>query len=304
MEQNKPSVSALISAFARGYHATHDEPKIFDDFLADKLFTPAERTLFENNLSEALRFFDPERAAVAPDQPSALAGFMQVQGGPITLSRARYVEDSLQAALPQGIQQYVILGAGMDTFAFRRPDLLTQLRVFELDHPATQNFKRQRLDELGWKLPPQLHMLPIDFNHESLSAALRPSPYNPNALTFFSWLGVTYYLSRNVVFNTLREITTLAPAGSSIILDYLDADAFNPEKAAKRVQLMQRATQMSGEPMQTGVDPSTLSIELSNSGWQLRENLSPSEIQQRFFNGRADGYRAFEHIHFAWAVIP
>ncbi|HZQ09428.1 MAG TPA: class I SAM-dependent methyltransferase [Anaerolineae bacterium] len=303
MEQNKPSVSALIAAFSRGYHATHDEPKIFDDFLADQLFTPDERTLFEHNLSEALKFFDPERADAAPDQASALASFVQVQGGPITLSRARYVEDSLEEALKQGIPQYVILGAGMDTFGFRRPELLNQLQVFELDHPATQNFKRKRLAELGWKLPPQLHMLPLDFNHQSLTIALHDSPYDPNALTFFSWLGVTYYLSRAVVLNILREITTLAPTSSSIIFDYLDADAFIPEKAAKRVQLMQQATRMSGEPMQTGFDPSTLSAELSNIGWRLKENLTPTDIQQRFFSGRTDGYRAFEHIHFAWAVI-
>ena len=122
------------------------------------------------------------------------------------LSRARYTEDTLEKAIRQGVKQYIILGAGMDTFAFRRPDLMERLEVFEIDHPATQEFKLHRLAELGWKHPAKLHFIPIDFTKESLVTALtRSSSYDPKVKSLFSWLGVTSddlrrYL-RNTTFN-------------------------------------------------------------------------------------------------------
>ena len=110
----------------------------------------------------------------------------------MTLGRSRYTEDSLEKAVEQGVKQYVILGAGFDTFAFRCPEILEKLQVYEVDHPATQAFKRSRLAEAGWELPPQLHFVPVDFEQESLAEALTRSSYDPQAPSFFSWLGVTY----------------------------------------------------------------------------------------------------------------
>lgn len=300
MEPNKASITALISAFARAYHAKYDTPKIFDDFLAHEMLTEEEFTSIRRNLADAIKLFDPERAASCPDQESALAFVMRAQSTPITISRARYTEDSLEAAITQGAQQYVILGAGMDTFAFRRREMV---KVLEVDHPATQALKRHRLAQLGWELPEQLHLVPVDFTKESLAKALQNPAYDQRAVSFFSWLGVTYYLTRDVVFDTLRSIADIAPAGSSIIFDYLDTDAFVPERAAARVQRMQAAVRMAGEPMKTGFDPSTLAADLASVGLRLRENLSPSDIGGRYFDGRTDGYRAFEHVHFAWAVV-
>ena len=132
------------------------------------------------------------------------------------ISRARYTEETLEKAVRQGVKQYVILGAGMDTFAFRRPEMLEELEVFEVDHPATQEFKLNRLTELGWKHPAKLHFIPIDFTKESLVTALtRSSSYDPNVKSFFSWLGVTPYLTQEEVFATLRSIAEVAPAGST-----------------------------------------------------------------------------------------
>ena len=299
MEQLKVSYTALLTAYARAYHATHDSPKIFDDFLADALFTEEERAFFGKGLAESLTFFDPERAAAAPDQATALAWYMQLQGGPVTLSRSRYTEDSLAAAVEQGVEQYVILGAGMETFAFRRPDLLKRLQVFEVDHPLTQAFKRQRLAELKWEVPPQLHFVPVDFANGSLARALKESAFDPQKAAFFSWLGVTYYLTPAAVADTWRAIAALAPAGSTLIFDYLEAEAFVPEKAARRVQRMQEIVRQMGEPMKAGFDPAQLAGELQKAGLRLEENLHPAEIQTRYFSGRSDGYRAFEHMHFA-----
>jgi methyltransferase (TIGR00027 family) len=305
MEANQVSLTAMGTAFMRAYHATHDHPKIFDDFLASHLITAEERQASEERHLKAFHLFDPARAASCPDRASALASWMQSAAAPpIILSRARYAEDNLQKAVnQQEVRQYVILGAGMDTFALRRPDLLMRLQVFEVDHPATQAHKRQRLREVDREPPAQLHFIPVDFNQDNLAAALRRSSYDPRAPSFFSWLGVTYYLRRDAAFATLRAIVEVAPAGSTVIFDYLDNDAFDSAKAARRVQFMMEIVRRVGEPMLTGFEPSTLSADLARLGLHLHEDLDPSDIQIRFFEGRPDGYYASEHAHFATAVV-
>lgn len=304
MDDNRASLTAMITAYSRAYHATHDRPKLFDDFLAHDLFTEEERTFLAANLAELLKFTDPERAASCPDQATALAWVMRTQTAPVTLSRSRFTEESLEAAVERGVKQYVILGAGLDTFAFRRPDLAGRLTVFEVDHPATQSFKRQRLSELGWEVPSHLHFVPVDFAQESLPAALKPSPYDPALLSFFSLLGVTHYLTRDQVLATLRAVADLAPAGSTIVFDYQAADALDPRKAEKQARLGQQVAGRVGEPMTAGFDPSTLAASLSSVGWRLEENLGPAEIEARFFKGGPDGYHAFPHAYFARAIKP
>ncbi|MCK9376150.1 MAG: class I SAM-dependent methyltransferase [Syntrophobacterales bacterium] len=304
MEPNKVSLTAMGTAFMRAYHAAHDRPKIFDDSLAQHLITEEERQASEERHLRALHLFDPERAAACPDRASALAGWMQSAAAPpIVLGRAKYAEDFLEQAVSQGVKQYVILGAGMDTFAWRRPDLLAQLHVFEVDHPATQAHKRQRLMEAGRGHPPQVQFIEADFSQENLAAALRRSAYDPQAPTFFSWLGVSYYLTREAVLALWRAIGEVGAAGSSVIFDYLDTDAFVPEKASRRVQFMMEIVRRVGEPMITGFDPSALAADMAGVGLRLEENLSPEDIQGRFFEGRADGYRATEHAYFALAVV-
>jgi methyltransferase (TIGR00027 family) len=303
MEPNRASITALVTAHFRAYHATHDFPKIFDDFLADQMYTQDEHISYDQNLAGLLKIINPERAVSNPDQVSALACVMQTYSGPITLSRSRYTEDSLEQAVEQGVVQYVLLGAGLDTFAFRRPDLVERIQVFEVDHPATQAMKHERLAMLGREYPPQLHFIPVDFDRESLADALLRSSYDPQKLSFFSWLGVTYYLSREAVFATLEAIAKIAPKGSALVFDYMEADAFIPEKAAKRIRLMQTIAAQVGEPMQAGFDPLALAGELKALGFTLEENLSPAEIEGRYFKGRQDEYHAFEQVHFAWAVV-
>jgi methyltransferase (TIGR00027 family) len=306
METSKGSQTALFAAFARAYHARGSAPKIFDDFLAKELLTPEELAGFERHLgsAEAVRFFVPELEASKPDAKTVLAAVMQIQIGPITLSRSRYAEDSLESALKRGVGQYVILGAGLDTFAFRRPELLERLRVFELDHPATQADKLQRIARAKWIKPERLHFVPVDFAPGDLSAALKSSPFDPAVPTFFSWLGVTYYLAREAIFETLRSLATVAARGSSVVFDHLDADAFDPNKPeVRRVRLMKIAAERSNEPMKAGLEPSSLSKSLSEVGLTLNEQLAPEQIQSRYFAGRNDEYRAFENIHFVSASV-
>jgi methyltransferase (TIGR00027 family) len=304
MEENQASTMALMAAYIRGYHAEHDAPKVFDDFLANRLLTEEERASFDRQMIETVRRFNPASAEAFPDQAAILAWVMQGMGAPpIILSRGRYTEDSLEEAIRQGVKQYVILGAGLDTFAFRYPELLEQLQVFEVDHPATQAFKRRRLAELGWDIPAQLHFIPLDFTKESLAEALMRSSYDPQALTLFSWLGVTYYLPREAGLATLRAIAGIAPAGSKVIFDYYDTDAYIPQKASPRVQVGLKVVQQLGEPMKAGFDPLTLAADLAPLCLRLHEDLSPWDIQFRYFMGRTDHYHALEHAHIACAVV-
>lgn len=301
--QDRVSMTAVLTAYARAYHATHDQPVIFDDALAWNLFTQDEHVAFEKGFAQSLAFFDPELDAQAPDDATRVSWVMQIQNAPIAISRARYTEDRLTEAVRQGVEQYVILGAGLDTFAFRKPDLLQRLNVFEVDHPATQADKRRRIEQAGWKLPPELHFVPVDFAKDDLAAALERASFDPRKKSAFSWLGVTYYLPRDVVFDTLRRIAAIAAPGSSLIFDYLDADAFVPERAAKRIRRMQDMGRNIGEPMKTGFDPSHLAADLGQLGWTLKQDLAPADIQARYFSDRTDRYRAFEHVHYAWSTM-
>jgi len=303
MTEIQAGVTALVTAYARAHHATHEAPKIFDDFLADQYYSAEEHIAFNHNLASMLPAIDPELAATQPDEATALSAVMQTMHEPVTLSRSRYGEDALDEALKLGIRQYVILGAGFDTFAFRRTDLAKQLQVFEVDHPVTQGMKQQRIAMAGWGMPANLQFVPIDFTQESLTEALGRSSYDPQKLSFFSWQGVTYYLPRESIFTTLRAIASLAPKGSQIVFDYMDEDAFNPERTARRTQLMQATARQVGEPMKTGFDPLKLGDELQQVGFRLVENLGPDDIQTRYFSGRTDRLRAFEHVHFAKAVV-
>ena len=305
MDPNQVSITAMGTAFMRAYHAAHDQPRIFDDFLAQHLFTPEEVQIIEERHLAAFQRFDPAGAAACPDRASALAGWMRSNGAPaIVFSRARYTEDILEAAVrQQEVKQYVILGAGMDTFAWRRPDLLARLDVFEVDHPGTQAHKRQRLREVSREHPARLHFIPVDFSLENLAKALGRSAYEPQAPSFFSWLGVTYYLTRDVALATLRAVARVAPPGSTIVFDYLDAEAFVPEKAARRVQIMMKLVERVGEPMLSGFDPGDLAADLASLGLRLQEDLAPGAIETRFFAGRTDGYHACEQAHLARATV-
>lgn len=302
--EEKLSLTAIMSAYLRAYHSLHDEPKIFDDFLAHHIIPEERQALIEQGLVSSLKFTDPHRAALCPDQATALAWVIRAMSGPPhVLSRSRYTEEILKKLIRQGVEQYVILGAGLDTFAFRCPELVKQIRVYEVDHPVTQAFKRQRLNELKWELPSNLNYAPVDFKQENLAAALAQAGYDPQAKSFFSWLGVTMYLNREEIFATLHTIADIAPAGSTVIFDCLDTDAFTPEKAAPRVQGGIRLAQQAGEPMKTGFDPSTLAADITPLGLRIQESLSPADIEKRYFQGRTDGYYACEHVHFVRAVI-
>jgi methyltransferase (TIGR00027 family) len=302
VEANQFSRTALVTAYIRAYHAAHDEPKIFDDLLAQRLITIEEPESLRMRLIDPLQLAEPELEGPYFSQTSPLPWWVRVIAGAV-LSRARFTEDCLEQALGRGVRQYVIIGAGMDTFAYRRLDLLEQLQVFEVDHPETQAFKRQRLAEVGLESPKALHFIPADLEQEKLATVLRHSSYDPEGLTFFGWMGVTYYLEPESVFATLRDIAEVAPTGSSVAFDYLDTGFFAPENPHKSVRAVLDNVRRIGEPMKTGFEPHALARHLLRLGFDLQVDLSASEIEAHYFRGRTDGYHAGKHIHFVWAAV-
>lgn len=326
MQETSISRMALWTAYFRAFHAQYASSKVFDDFLAARIvdglitqqlantrglakmlmMSEAERASLEPHMRQALAALDrvgPSHLRPFASDDAAFAWIMKVMvPSSLVLSRARYAEDRLSDALARGVRQYVILGAGLDTFAFRRPEILNRLRVFEVDHPSTQSGKRRRLFELGWKEPNELRFVPVDLAKESLGTALTRSGFDSRVPAFFSWLGVTFYLKRDTVLATMRSIADIAPAGSELVFDYFETDAFVPEKQALRVHFTIREGERVGEPLTGGFNPATLAADLVSAGLRLVEDLDPSEIQRRWFNGRADGYYAFEQAHLACAT--
>ncbi|MCT4621603.1 MAG: class I SAM-dependent methyltransferase [Marinisporobacter sp.] len=303
MEKGKGSMTAIVSAFGRAYHALYEEPKIFNDYLARQLIKDEEFSNISKNMAEGIKFFNPKEAHLYPDKESALKWVVQNQIAPIPLARSRYAEDMLENGIKLGVKQYVILGAGFDTFAFRKFKELNKIKVFEVDHPATQELKLKRIKELGWEIDENIKYVPVDFSKGNFKKFLLDSGYNPNELSFFSWLGVTYYLRKEEIHNMLKNIVSMAPKGSSLVFDYADEDIFYPEKTSARVNAMVGMAKMAGEPMKTGYTYSDIESDFEKNGLLIYEHLSPKDIEERYFRGRTDYYHAFENINYALAVV-
>jgi len=208
----------------------------------------------------------------------------------------------LKEAFRQGVKQYVILGEGMDTFAFRQSEMMEELEVFEVDHPATQEFKLHRLAELGWKRPAKLHFIPIDFTKESLVSALTHHLMTQK-LKVFSVGSVCYsVLATKNVLATLRFIADVAPVGSTLVFGYIDIDMFIPEKLSPQMRELIEYLNKIGEPVKSrGFNPSNLVEDLASLGFQLYEDLSPTDIEGRYLQRRKYGH--YEHGHFACALV-
>jgi methyltransferase (TIGR00027 family) len=292
-----------MAAAARAYYSAQSGHKIFDDSLAHSLLSDGECERFEEICVSSLQRLNPSLSLSCSDRATFIHHVQRLGAGAAPLLvRGRYIEDALGEALNAGIQQYVILGAGLDTFAFRRPDVGDRLQIFEVDHPASQAFKRRRLERAGLNPPPYLHFAAADLERESVAEALDRTPYKRQAPTFFAWPGVAMYLSHEAVFKTLRCIAGLAAYQSELVFDYFEPGAFRAD-APLRLRLMLQLVQTYGEAMRSGLDPLTLQSELSDVGLELLEDLGPVEVQRRFLD-QSDGFQATEYWHLARAGIP
>jgi len=199
--------------------------------------------------------------------------------------RTRFAEDALAAAVEGGVRQLVVLGAGLDTYAYRGA-LRERLHVFEVDHPATQAWKRGRLADAGIALPGWLTFAPIDFERQTLAGGLADAGFEPSQPTFFTWLGVVPYLTEDAVWSTLGFIAGL-PKGAHVVFDYGNPpDSLPPDLRAIHDERAARVAEL-GEAWLSYFEENTLHTKLRSIGFSEIEDLGPPQIAARYFPQRA-----------------
>lgn len=290
----------MIACLMRSLHTKYDRPALIHDLWADRLVRPDER---ERLAETVLRLTPADACDQLPSNGSVEAILHavwftnSVYGGVIV--RTRYNLERLEAAVRQGIRQYVILGTGLDAFGADPPGFARDMDVFEVDHPASQVLKRARLAESGVPLPPTLHFVPADLGAEGLASALARSSFRFDRPALFSWLGVTVYLTREANLATLRGIARLAAPGSELVFTYLEQSAL--ESPAMR--RMRAAVAAFGEPWRSGFDPAELPDLLRVVGLNGLEDLGGDELYRRYCQRRADGLTPGRSGHIVWARV-
>ncbi len=282
MIEDHPSGTALGVAFLRAVHQLIDEaPRILDD--------PVVVRLFDTSALDRIR--------QAPDQfrtpqLNALRSHVVI--------RSRFAEDRLAEAVRRGIQQFICLGAGFDTFAYRKPDWAQALRIFEVDHPASQRAKRQRLEKAGIVIPSNVEFVPIDFEVTPLREGLKAATFDSARPTFISWLGVMVYLSEEAIDGVLRLVVSL-PRSSEIVFTF-SQPAPADKSAPGRPSLAERAA-VKGEPWRTRITPDDLVRYLKAMGFSAVKLLTPAEIDEGYIGDRQDGLQAPQRTSMASAMV-
>lgn len=260
MQTGQPSRTAYAAAAHRAAHQILERGRVFADPLAVRILGG-----------------DPEQiareAAAAPER-RAMRLFIA--------ARTRFAEDRLGQAVANGVRQLVVLGAGLDTFAYRNPFEGAGLKVFEVDHPATQAWKRDRLTQAGIAVPPSLTFAPVDFEQETLGQALTAAGFEPRLPTFFTWLGVVPYLTREAVFATLGVIAAL-PGGGEVVFDYSDPPAALAAEHRETHRLRADRVAALGEPWLCYFSAAPLAADLARLGFGCQEDLGLSAIAARYW---------------------
>ena len=268
MHQAKPSRTAGLTALMRAFHQSADEePKILADSIAARLVDTTG---------------DDEWLAPILGHPFAKqwrAGF---------LIRNRYAEDCLAECVERGLQQYAILGAGLDTFAFRQPPWARSLCIYEIDHPATQRWKCDRLAVAGIAIPSNLTFVPINFERTSLLGALRAANFDFRSKTFCSWLGVTQYLTLDAIRGTLEFVLSL-PRWSEIVFSFVLPFEMLPKVEAEARAMAAHKSAEVGEPYLTTFRAEDLKAQLGAMGFSEVIHLMPEEVHERYLKNRRDG---------------
>ena len=280
----------MLTAMVRAAHLLWDDPpKIFEDTLALLLSGCDSEAALKAQL-------DQLDAEVGRSTSSDFALISRRSLTAMVIMRSRYVEDEVDEAVAKGVCQYVILGAGLDSFAYRRLDLAKVLRIFEVDHPATQAWKRTRLHGAGVKLPPNLSVVPVDFEKESLIDNLLRNGYREDAPGFFSWLGVTMYLSPEAIFGTLGAIAALA-RGTEILFEYNASKESLDAETQKILAVVMAVAAARGEPMRSFFEPARLAKQVRELGFAEVSDFGPDEALACYFTGRAGRLRpsVFNH---------
>ena len=265
MKPNKPSRTAFRVAIRRAAHQIADKPPIMHDPIAVRLIGAGVERDLERAMHKVARDFRCLMAA-----------------------RSRYAEDRLADSVGDGVHQYVVLGAGLDTFAYRNP--FRALRVFEVDLPSTQEWKRSLLAERGIPVPDNLTFVPLDFERQTLTDGLRAAGTAVNAPAFLSWLGVAPFLSLDAFRATLAAIAQF-PAGSAVTFDYaVPPETLSAERRAVFNRLAGRLA-AAGEPYKLFFTSEQIAGELAQAGFHSWEHVDFEGLNQRYFSNRADGLR-------------
>jgi methyltransferase (TIGR00027 family) len=260
MHESRPSRTALRVALRRAAHQVYDTPPlVFPD--------PIAVPILGKQYSEELH---KTRTKLHKPFSVALRAFL--------VARSRYAEDKLAQAVSRGVTQYILLGAGLDTFAYRNPH--PNLRVFEIDHPATQQWKRDLLLANAIPIPPTLTYVPVDFEHQTLPDQLTAAHFDRTKPAFFAWLGVVPYLTLPAFRSTISFIATCAP-GSGLVLDYGQPRHTLPVLARLAHDSLSSRVQQAGEPFQLFFTPAEIAHELA--AFHQIEDLGSPEINARYF---------------------
>jgi len=264
MQTGAPSRTARAAALHRAAHQVLEHGRIFSDPLA-------------------LRILGVDADSIAREAEQHTSGRrMRI----FIAARTRFAEDALAGAVKRGVHQLVVLGAGLDTYAYRGL-LRDRLRIFEVDHPATQAWKRQRLAEASIPLPPALTFAPIDFEHQALAEGLAAAGFDSRQPTFFTWLGVVPHLTEEAIWSTLGFIASL-PNGGHVVFDYANPPAsLSPDGRAAHDRRAAHVTEL-GEPWVSYFETDKLYAKLTGLGFIEIEDLGPPQIAARYFPHRRD----------------
>ena len=269
MEAGKPSYTAEALGWFRAAHQVLDhEPLVLRDPMALSIMGSSARDEIMNSL-------DYHR----------LPTILGARG--IAVTRARFCEDHLEAALAGGLNQYVLLGAGLDTFAFRQPEHSGHLKIWEVDHPDTQGWKLEKIREGNITVPPNVVFVPVDFETDDLRACLEEAGLDTGRPAFFSWMGVSYYLDLEDIRKTFRLVGTMV-TGTQIALDFILDPATLDEAGRQQLDALSENAARRGEPVKSTFAPAKIAAELRAAGFSRVEHLDTAAARSRYLENRTD----------------
>jgi methyltransferase (TIGR00027 family) len=279
---DEPSQTALTAAAARAAHLIVDgAPTIFADTLTERILGEQAET-----------FLSYQRNSGAHP---ILAG-ARAQA----VVRSRFTEDHLADAVRRGVTQYVVLGAGLDSYAYRM-EPTDRVQVFEVDHPATQQWKRTLLAAADIAIPDTVTFVPVDFETDSLAARLVAHGFDPSIPALVGWLGVTMYLTRSAIADTLAVIGGFAP-GTEIVVDHMLPAELRDEAGDTYVELVSPVAAQRGEPWLTFLSPDEMSLLLKENGFTTVENVSQRDAIDAALWQRSDSIRPANLSYLAHAT--